>query len=91
MKKVAVFGKPGGGKSTLSKRLSASTGIKVFPLDLIEYQQNGERVSVEEYSQAHESLIKSESWIIDGLGTLDSFWSRIEAADILIFVDLSVS
>ena len=88
MKKVAVFGKPGGGKSTLSKRLSASTGIKVFPLDLIEYQQNGERVSRAEYSAAHEKLINSESWIIDGLGTLDSFWSRIEAADTLIFVDL---
>jgi len=89
MKKISVFGKPGGGKSTLSKKLSVSTGIKVFPLDLIEYRQNGERVPKEEFLEAHEELITSESWIIDGLGTLGSFWSRVDAADTLIYVDLA--
>ena len=29
MNKVVVFGKPGGGKSTLSRKLSAETGIKL--------------------------------------------------------------
>lgn len=88
MKKISVFGKPGGGKSTLSKKLSAYTGIKVCPLDLIEYRQNGERVPKEEYLEAHEEFITSESWIIEGLGTLDSFWSRVDAADTLIYIDL---
>ncbi len=88
MKKVAVFGKPGGGKSTLSKKLSAATGISLYPLDLIEYQKNGERVSLEEYSEAHEKLIDSESWIIDGLGTLDSFRARLSSADTIIYIDL---
>ncbi len=32
MKKVAVFGKPGGGKSTLSKTLSQITGLPLFQL-----------------------------------------------------------
>ena len=41
MKKIAVFGKPGGGKSTLSKELAAATGIELYPLDLIEFQKNG--------------------------------------------------
>jgi len=27
MNRVVVFGKPGGGKSTLSKKLSAATGV----------------------------------------------------------------
>lgn len=49
MNKVAVFGKPGGGKSTLSGKLSSVTGIKLYPLDLIEYKKNGDRVSTEEY------------------------------------------
>lgn len=88
MKKIAVFGKPGGGKSTLSKKLSAVTGIKLYPLDLIEYQKNGERNSLDKYTAAHEKLINSESWIVEGLGTLDSFWSRVDAADTLIYVDL---
>lgn len=88
MKKVAVFGKPGGGKSTLSKKLSIATGIKLCPLDLIEYQKNGERVSPRKYADAHSKLINSESWIIEGLGALESFWDRVNEADTVIYVDL---
>jgi len=88
MRRVAVFGKPGGGKSTLGKRLSAVTGIKLCSLDLIEYKKNGERVLFEEYSNKHADWIGSDSWIIDGLGPLESFWLRLEAADTLIYVDL---
>ena len=88
MNKVVVFGKPGGGKSTLSRKLSAETGIKLCALDLIEYKKNGERVSPQEYSKKHADLIDADNWIIEGLGTLESFWLRIDAADTLIYVDL---
>jgi adenylate kinase family enzyme len=88
MKKVAVFGKPGGGKSTLSRKLSVAKGIQLFPLDLIEYKQNGERVSFEEYSNKHSQLISTDNWIIEGLGTIESFWQRVDAADTLIYIDL---
>ncbi|MDH5393644.1 MAG: adenylate kinase [Gammaproteobacteria bacterium] len=88
MKRVAVFGKPGGGKSTLSSKLSAETGIKLCALDLIEYNTNGERFSAEMYSKKHTELLDADSWIIEGLGTLESFWLRIDAADTLIYVDL---
>lgn len=91
MNKIVVFGKPGGGKSTLSKKLSAETGIKLCALDLIEYKENGERVSPEEYSKKHADLIDADSWIIEGLGTLESFWQRVDAADTLIYVDLPYS
>lgn len=88
MKRIAVFGKPGGGKSTLSRKLSSETGIKLYALDLIEYKKNGERISPEIYSKKHDELISADNWIIEGLGTLDSFWARIDAADTLIYVDL---
>ena len=91
MNKVVVFGKPGGGKSTLSRKLSAETGIKLCALDLIEYKKSGERVSPEEYSKKHADLIGAGNWIIEGLGTLESFWLRIDAADTLIYVDLPYS
>ena len=42
MKRIAVFGKPGGGKSTLSKKISAATGLELYPLDLIERQFRSE-------------------------------------------------
>jgi len=88
MNKVVVFGKPGGGKSTLGRKLSKVTGIQYCPLDLIEYRKNGERVPAEEYAQKHADLINADNWIIDGLGTLKSLWLRIDAADTLIYVDL---
>jgi len=88
MKKIAVFGKPGGGKSTLSRKLSVATDIKLYPLDLIEFKKNGARVSIEEYAVAHADILESDNWIIEGLGTLKSLRSRIDEADALIYVDL---
>ncbi|WHI49668.1 adenylate kinase [Microbulbifer sp. MLAF003] len=88
MKKVAIFGKPGGGKSTLAMNLAAVTGLKYFPLDTVEYNKNGERISPEDFLGEHSELIESDNWIIDGLGTMESFWARIDAADTLIIVDL---
>jgi len=88
MNRVVVFGKPGGGKSTLSKKLSMNTGIPIHSLDLIEYKQNGERVPVKEFLKKHAKLIATENWIIDGFGPLNSLWLRIDAADTLIYIDL---
>ena len=88
MKKVAVFGKPGSGKSTISKALALATGIELHQLDSIVYKANGEFVEREVFEQAHESILKSERWIIDGFGPLSSFNTRLEAADTLVYIDL---
>lgn len=88
MNKVVVFGKPGGGKSTLSRKLASAKGIPLHALDLIEYKKNGERVAFDEYSQKHAEIMTNDRWIIEGLGPLPLFWSRIDAADTLIYIDL---
>ena len=88
MKKIAVFGKPGSGKSTISKALALATGIELHQLDSIVYKANGEFVEREVFEQAHESILSSESWIIDGFGPLGSFNTRLEAADTLVYIDL---
>lgn len=88
MKRIAVFGKPGSGKSTLSKRLSAKTGIRLHQLDSIEYNADGSKVSLSDYQKAHEEILASESWIVDGFGPLNSFYERLERADTLIYIDL---
>jgi adenylate kinase family enzyme len=41
MKKVAVFGNAGGGKSTLSQRLADMTGLPWIPLDSLQYRPGG--------------------------------------------------
>ncbi|MRI34909.1 adenylate kinase [Endozoicomonas sp. OPT23] len=88
MKKVAVFGKPGSGKSKVSKALASATGIKLHQLDSIVYKPDGELVERELFDKAHERILNSENWIIDGFGPISSFNERLKAADTLIYIDL---
>jgi len=88
MKKIAVFGKPGGGKSTLSRCLASATNIKLHALDSILYKKNGDLVDRKTYDEEHENILSSESWIIDGFGPIESFNKRLDAADTLIYVEL---
>lgn len=91
MKKVAVFGKPANGKSTLSKKLASATGIKLYALDSILYKPNGQEVDRQSYEEAHENILSTEAWIIEGFGpmnSLNSFNRRLEKADTLIYIDL---
>ena len=91
MKKVAIFGKPGNGKSTLAKQLSLSTGINLHAVDSILYKANGEEIELEHYLEAHNSILDTNEWIIEGCApfkSLDSFYKRLEEADTLIYIDL---
>ena len=83
MKKVAVFGNAGGGKSTLSKRLSEMTGLPLYVLDKMKYE-----VPQEEYQHIHAKILAADQWIIDGFGCMETLWLRLNEADSLVFVDL---
>lgn len=88
MKKIAVFGKPGSGKSILSKRLAVATGVTLYPLDSMLYESNGSLVDGEVYEDKHESILSSERWLIDGFGPIESFYRRLHMADTLVYIDL---
>lgn len=88
MKKIAVFGKPGSGKSTLSKKLAKASDITLYALDTMEYESNGKRVDRSIYDEQHKCILKLDSWLIDGFGPMASFYERVEAADTLIYIDL---
>jgi len=88
MKKIAVFGKPGSGKSTLSKSLASTTGIQLHQLDSIVYKENGDLVDRKIYDETHANILSTDSWIIDGFGPIESFNKRLEVADTLIYIDL---
>ncbi|KEF43055.1 MAG: adenylate kinase [Cyanobium sp. CACIAM 14] len=90
MKRVAVFGNAGGGKSTLSNRLGAITGLPVYALDQLKYRRGGGEVPDDEYRAAHDRLLRENRWIIDGFGSMDTLWERLEMADTLIYIDLPV-
>ncbi|MGH2415640.1 MAG: hypothetical protein ACRDEA_18500 [Microcystaceae cyanobacterium] len=56
MKKVAVFGNAGGGKSTLSRRLSEVTGLPLHVLDKVKYLSGGIEVPHEDYKRVKSSM-----------------------------------
>ncbi|OKH53095.1 adenylate kinase [Calothrix sp. HK-06] len=88
MKKVAVFGNAGGGKSTLSKRLSEITGLPLYVLDKIKNPEGDTEISHEDYKRAHQHILATDQWIIDGFGCMETIWQQLDEADSLIFVDL---
>ena len=88
MKRVAVFGNAGGGKSTLARQLSELTGLPLYPLDLIQFRAGGGAVSHEDFLAAHAELLTRDDWIIDGYGSRATAWERFAVADTLIYLDL---
>jgi adenylate kinase family enzyme len=90
MRKVAVFGNAGGGKSTLARRLAELTGLPLYPIDTLQFRAGGGAVPHDEYLKIHADLLARDEWIIDGFGSVASAWERFSAADTLVYVDLPV-
>ena len=92
MRKVAVFGNAGGGKSTLARRLAAVTGLPLYPIDIIKYPEGdylaGDAVTHDEYVRIHADLLNRGQWIIDGFDSVALAWERFAAADTLVYIDL---
>lgn len=88
MKRVAVFGNAGGGKSTLARKLATLTELPLYPVDMLQFRAGGEAVAHEEYLRAHKELLQRDAWIIDGYGCRESAWERFSIADTLVYIDL---
>jgi adenylate kinase family enzyme len=88
MRKVAVFGNAGGGKSTLARRLAELTGLPLYTIDKIQWRAGGDEVPHAEYLKIHADLLNQDQWIIDGFGNVASAWQRFSAADTLVYIDL---
>jgi adenylate kinase family enzyme len=91
MKRVAIFGNAGGGKSTLARELAAVTGLPLYVIDKIKFLPGGAEVPHEEYLRLHNAIVEREEWIIDGFESVKLAWQRFEAADTLIHVDLPLA
>ena len=98
MRRVAVFGNAGGGKSTLSRRLADITGLPLYTLDIVQFrdgryfpgEKDGGKLSTDEYLKIHSDILSREKWIIDGFENVATAWERFAAADTLVYIDLPV-
>jgi len=66
VKKVAVFGNAGGGKSTLARKLAELTRLPLYVVDMMQFRPGGTAVPQDEFLKAHAELLRRDAWIIDG-------------------------
>ncbi len=87
MKRIAIIGPGGAGKSTLARQIGAKTGLPVLHLDAHYWREGWVEPPKDEWGQAVQSLTEGEAWVMDGNygGTMDL---RLAAADTILFLDL---
>jgi adenylate kinase family enzyme len=91
MKRVVVIGRGGAGKSTLAVRLGELTGLRVIHLDDLFWQPDLVTTPSDRWTALQRELVQEPTWIMDGdLGPHDVLPVRLEAADTVILVDLSL-
>ena len=85
--KVAVFGKPGGGKSTLSRKIAAAANLPLYQLDMIQFKKGGARVPDEELARLHAEILAQPRWVLDGFGTRHTFEAMLREASVLVYIE----
>lgn len=86
--RIVVIGNAGGGKSTLARKLAARRGLPYVEVDAFTWRPGWELAPEAEYRAAHAEAIAGESWVLDGLGWLDSIATRIARATEIVLVDM---
>ena len=92
MRRVAILGRGGAGKSVLARQLSELTGLPAIELDSLFWQPGPSPTPAEVWVARHHELIAGERWIIEGdLGPDDAgLASRLAAADTIIVLDFGL-
>jgi adenylate kinase family enzyme len=87
VKRVAIIGSGGAGKSTFAMKLAASTGLPLVQLDHLFWRAGWEETPEDEWQATHAALVAGDRWIIDG-NYGSTMVSRLAVADTVVFFDL---
>jgi adenylate kinase family enzyme len=89
MEKIVIIGSPGAGKTTLARELGRKLKIKVFHLDRLFWKRGWKGKTRDTRIDILQKLVlRDTQWIIEGT-YLCSSESRLNAADTIIFLDIS--
>ena len=86
MRRIAIVGNSGGGKSTLARRLGARLGLPVVHLDILFWKPGWVESDETDFRQRTAEALAGAAWICDGNfgGTFDI---RFPRADTIIWID----
>lgn len=86
MNKVIIIGCPGSGKSTFGRKLKEITGLPLYHLDMMYWNEDRTTVSKEVFVDRLCKVMDKSQWIIDG-NYSGSMEMRIKECDTVFFLD----
>ena len=89
MKKIIVIGCPGSGKSTFSRELRNKTGIPLYHLDMMYWNEDKTVVEKRVFLERLSAVLAKDEWIIDG-NYGSTMEMRMESCDTVIFLDYPI-
>jgi adenylate kinase family enzyme len=88
MRRIAVIGNGGGGKSTLARTLGVRLGLPVHEVDAVQWLPGWRRAPLDEVAFVLDGWAAEDAWIIDGFGPWPVIERRMRRADTIVYVDL---
>lgn len=88
MKKIMIIGCCGSGKTTLAKKLSNKLNLPLIYLDKLNWRDNWQNISKEEFDDLLWAEVIKPTWIIDG-NYERTIPLRLKYCDTVIYMDYS--
>ena len=86
MKKVIIIGCPGSGKSTFGRALQGITGLPLYHLDMMYWNEDKTTVDKETFIGRLKAVMSTPEWIIDG-NYASTMEMRFAECDTVFFLD----
>lgn len=86
MEKVIIIGCPGSGKSTFGRKLRNATGLPLYHLDMMYWNEDKTIVPKEIFIKRLKNAMSNSKWIIDGNYDA-SMEMRLKECDTVFFLD----
>lgn len=88
MKKVAIVGCGGSGKSYLARKLGEILDAPITHLDTVFFDEDWNPLPMEDFAAAQRDLVAQPTWVIDG-NYNSTLPVRLEACDTMVLMDVS--
>ncbi|MFN0065227.1 MAG: hypothetical protein ACKVOH_03205 [Chlamydiales bacterium] len=88
LRKFALIGLPGSGKSTFASKIGGILGIPVHHLDRHMFESDRKKKDKQEFIEIQKAMLDEDAWVVEGC-SFSTFEMRFANADALIYFHFS--